>query len=277
MKPAKPILGFGPIGYALLAVALALLWILVSGYDLRYQIMRLINDSLGWNYMYQYVMWYLLANYYCLLSPRFGVLSLVYVLIALHLHPKRVAWWWYVFLAFGAQVTAGWYWWSSGIFRGSTPFPIQFGSTYIQQITAELLIGMVTSVVLWRISRSWFVAWASALIVLWSIGWKAIDWLFPSTMSIEWSNAYPWIGACVYHGLMAYILLQWSIRARFRSRRDDVCQSCGYDLAGLPGNTCPECGSAIEPHPAASSDQTNEHEQSTPSTPRPGADRPASG
>jgi hypothetical protein len=27
------------------------------------------------------------------------------------------------------------------------------------------------------------------------------------------------------------------------------CPQCGYDLAGLPGETCPECGSAIDAPP----------------------------
>lgn len=278
MKPAKPILGFGPIGYALLAVALALLWILLSGYDLRFQIMRLINDYLGWNRLYLYVMWYLIANNNSLLSPRYGLPSLLYVLLALHVYPKRVAWWWYLLLAIGAQVTAGWYLWSGAVWVGRPPFPIQFGSPHIQRIAAEIVIGLATSVLFWRISRSRFVAWASALVVFWSIWWKMVGWVlsYTATNNDYWI-VYWWIGAIVYHGLMAYILLRWSIRARLRSRRDGFCQSCGYDLAGLPGNICPECGSAIEQTLLASSDQMNEHDQSMPSIPQRGTDKPAPG
>jgi len=38
-------------------------------------------------------------------------------------------------------------------------------------------------------------------------------------------------------------------RAMMRRGR---CPQCGYDLAGLPGETCPECGSAIDAPPDAS-------------------------
>lgn len=34
-----------------------------------------------------------------------------------------------------------------------------------------------------------------------------------------------------------------------RSRSVHCCQSCGYNLAGLPATTCPECGASTTPAP----------------------------
>jgi hypothetical protein len=58
-----------------------------------------------------------------------------------------------------------------------------------------------------------------------------------------WSWAF-WIGGALL-GLLGLWLLYWSLlhdRARGRRR----CPKCWYDMAGVPGITCPECGRTVK-------------------------------
>src|SRR5690606_3119238 len=58
------------------------------------------------------------------------------------------------------------------------------------------------------------------------------------------------IPACFVADVMLYAgawyLLLRGIPAlrRWRRRRRGRCEACGYDLAGVPGGVCPECGGA---------------------------------
>ncbi len=52
------------------------------------------------------------------------------------------------------------------------------------------------------------------------------------------------IGAPVLLGLPCFVNAAYAIVGRGKAFGPGLCASCGYDLSGLNGGVCPECGSA---------------------------------
>jgi hypothetical protein len=63
---------------------------------------------------------------------------------------------------------------------------------------------------------------------------RSVTWIYVLRLPM-WAVWLPVIGAASW--------AWWRGRARFGA---GVCQKCGYELAGLNGGACPECGNAIE-------------------------------
>lgn len=59
-----------------------------------------------------------------------------------------------------------------------------------------------------------------------------------------------WLPNFFLTGVIILVLLQGPGRHWWRLHRG-CCTSCGYDLHGLHGRRCPECGSAYTPRPRA--------------------------
>src|SRR5438067_2285937 len=91
-RGVKPLWGFGWAGLALLPVAVALGWVYLSGYDLRFDVQQWINDWLGWQAQYWFVSVWLPGQYFGARDPVVGMVTLMYLLVAMHLHPRRFGW-----------------------------------------------------------------------------------------------------------------------------------------------------------------------------------------
>ncbi len=64
---------------------------------------------------------------------------------------------------------------------------------------------------------------------------------------IRWTNAMPgvgpWVGSTAWHFIVALSMSCW-VRYGYpvHAIRNEFCSNCGYDLVGLSGEICPECG-----------------------------------
>src|SRR5262245_63139651 len=99
MRPAKPLWGFGWVGWCLLPVAAVLAWVYFSGYDLRFHVLKFIADWRGINTLFWFVTGPLMHQYFGLRTPGLSVLGLTYVWVAFWIVPRRVGWWWWTGVA----------------------------------------------------------------------------------------------------------------------------------------------------------------------------------
>ena len=59
------------------------------------------------------------------------------------------------------------------------------------------------------------------------------------------------IWAAVVPGASVVLFWAWRRERKRRYRRPDQCAACGYDLTGNVSGVCPECGTPVQPAPAA--------------------------
>ncbi len=225
----RPILGFGPAGWAAAALLAALVGAILLGVDLHQELQRLLmfrGSYSPWVYYFQYV--HLSQRYACYELPLFGVGTLLYLLPALHVSGvRRLAW--------RAAVVTAWCLvaptlWVSCELGG----PInRFIGWSFAHASPGLLLGVASCSLLWLVTGSKFVAGATLLPTV--AAWIAIDqWNWFSTHLNAVNPG--------WHGAMAAILLAWAIRSRRAQPPAWACLGCGYDLRGSPGGLCPECG-----------------------------------
>ena len=79
------------------------------------------------------------------------------------------------------------------------------------------------------------------------------QWIFklPKSSFVIWSHHLPtepifgfFVNTTIYSMVLSLPLGLFAIRRRLRSRRGK-CAHCGYDLKGVTGNSCPECGTVF--------------------------------
>jgi len=58
------------------------------------------------------------------------------------------------------------------------------------------------------------------------------------------SDTAGWLVATCWHYAVFGSVVLWAVRARMRRLSGSHCAGCGYDLAGIEGPVCPECGRA---------------------------------
>jgi hypothetical protein len=230
-------------------VAAALAWACASGIDLRFLIQKWINDHLGWQADFWLVSVWLPGQNFGLLDPIVGPVTLVYVLIAMHLHPRRFGWWWYAALTAWAVVRPSMLfivsashlarglgsWWSGAVAAGT------WVSGWDLPVCALLLL-CADAALLLALTRSRMVG-AAALTIAggwWSAGWLATKL---SGSFDNWGIGLPWVW--IWHGGLGAAVFWWAVRGRRMAREAWECAACGYDLRGLSCGACPECGAPI--------------------------------
>src|SRR5262245_13152660 len=94
VRSTKPLWGFGWVGLCLLPVAAVLGCVWWTGYDLRHQLLWGVNETLGSRAMMLLVGNWLSWQWTALTVPQFGPFAILYLLLAMHIHPRRFSWRW---------------------------------------------------------------------------------------------------------------------------------------------------------------------------------------
>ena len=248
MRANKPLLGFGPAGWALLAVAIALALVLITGYDLRFRIMKLICDTLGPQAVYDFVVYVIIFHGFnsCSAPPgvEFGLISLCVLLVAMQVDPRRMGVTrWVIAFALGIA-TPPLIAYAEKSLRGA-PFLAGGGGLGWGELYA--FFGILTSVIVAWIMRSWIVL--GGMIALFAGGTTIVWKVYGAAPGTGWANnlaamAFMW----AWNPLLFALLMFIAVRARLDAWPTHACQSCGYDLRGIKTGVCPECGAEARAH-----------------------------
>ena len=258
MRVKKPLLEFGPMGRALLAIAgaLALFYLFQDNPDLialHYIGLVFGSDVESWTKTRLMSAHRLNAIALIGPSPMFGLWGLMAVLLALHIHPARIRWWWHaalIALAAGSPLLGlrGFPYWLHG---GGFPIKVELDLAFLTSysIAYVLLIAVVFGA-----TRSKMVLVGIALICIAStVSVYTVVSRSPNLLYLgSASNGRLWfvIAAWAWNPLLLAVLLSWAIPARIRCRRKTwPCPECQYDMRNLETNTCPECGVVNERAP----------------------------
>lgn len=238
-EPLPRLWGWSWRGWIALGVLGAMLAAMAGGVDLRFQIQKLIHP-LGWRAHNWFIGRYLWDQYWAAWSAGFGLVSLCWMLPALHVGPVRRRAWTYAALAawaligpalrhiqFSAMTTPG-TWLSRLLPSGPWPngaFAISIAMSYLPSLA-----------IVWAATRSWRLALALSL--------SAGVMIVPTGHIVftKLSNTQSMMLAGATNAVLAGVVLAWAIRARKRGAPAHACRACGYDLTGLAIGVCPECG-----------------------------------
>lgn len=238
----KPLWGFGWVGWCLLPVAVFLAWSLISGFDLRQEFLRAIDRWFGIDAVDWIVAYALTAH--SLSDFGFSLVTLCAALVAMHLSPRRFAWWWYFVLTTWALVRPFLVWqlmviWCRPVIGSGVLWAPPWKYTVVMGGSCFIDLAILVA-----LSRSWIVTGGSTLVMALAafLAWTAQASLIQGNSPVGFEA---WLGS--WHAYIAQVLLgtsllAWGLRDRFRSKPPWACGSCGYDLRGLAGDTCPECG-----------------------------------
>jgi hypothetical protein len=244
-RERKPLWGFGPAGWALLLVAAALVWVLITGNDLRHQLLRLINETLGPGAVYWIVSRPLVGHWFAARSAEFNPIALTYVLVAMHVYPRRLRWWWYAALASGMIIAPAAAWVLPSSWRGTRTGP----GLPVTMLATQLGANLAVIAVLCAMVRDRLIA--AGLLAFFVLTATFHWWFWAVAGAASWSGYGAWFAnnaaTPTWHCLLASILLAWAVRERRRVSRPWECQVCRYDLRGVTAARCPECGAESNP------------------------------
>ena len=81
----------------------------------------------------------------------------------------------------------------------------------------------------------------------WGLAWATVDNMFTGLWRMDWYPSGPVIGVKTWFvALVCSLPLAASVVMHRRYVPPGHCRKCRYDLRGLSGETCPECGAASE-------------------------------
>lgn len=243
----KPIWGFGTVGWCGVVMLAVLAGGMVLGVDWLFEFQRVVDRWTGIYSGYNRIAikWH---HYYgiSLRMPSFGLIGLLYLAIALHLYPRRLSIW--ALLAVVVWALA------RPFFVETIVLSIDGWLTRHLPIRPELAGAMALSIaeaptvlLLGALSRSAFVACVSGLTVVVATGVIPVmlsQFATYNTSGQEWMIWAERGAAGLYHIGVGSSLLWWAVRSRRETLREAGarCMKCGYDVRGIAGAVCPECG-----------------------------------
>lgn len=241
----KPLLGFGVVGWIALPILLALIGVVVTGYDLRYQIQRLIADAFGIRVLFDFTIYVIIGTGMGAGTwppvGRFGPVAMSIVLVALWIHPRRVG-----------VIRTGLIW-ALGLVGPALAYRLATDRA-VRRLADDTatweLVGIVwlalAATLIWLATRSWRVGALAALCLALPLAGDLTSFLamtddIPRVLGqVVQYQAHL---ALAMHAGLALVLIPWSVHARRHVVPDFCCPRCGYDIRGLPP-PCPECGSS---------------------------------
>ena len=261
MKPRrrihKPLLGFGPAGYVLAAIFLALLIPSLAGVDMQYETQKLITVLFGADAMMRATA-YGQIFYLQQFDMGINLITACAGLVAFKIAPSRIkrrnqlAWFclsalWIAptLILYNAIVQV---YGHSTIHSGLKSIYLTMSLGTLGVTVAGLFAGYITR------SKIVSIGWAIALVLnLLQIGqlytgfYTWFDWPLISLGSFWISTSFIFFYLC-----SSGSLLLWAILERRKPIPESLCHNCDYDLAGLaPSAPCPECGKAPTPNKPA--------------------------
>ena len=230
----KPVVGFGPIGYVLAALLIALVVGVVCDGGVGFFFLDALHRTLGDKAMYWFVGQWLPWAWFQIREPGFGLAGLGVVLVLCHFSPRRVSIWAYLLLGAWGLLAP-----SVLFIAYRIPSP-PFGPFMLHAATdVACTVG-----VLWCIMRRGRPAILAAcgLSLAHGVFLGGTALLPPSSTG---AMLLPFLA--LYYGALIAPLLWWAGIERARRRAllaNTVGRSCGYDLRGLGASPviCPECG-----------------------------------
>src|ERR1044071_2202214 len=237
-KGAKPLWGFGWAGWVLLGIAASLAWAYITGYDLRFKVLELINGMFGIKAVYWTVLNPCVHQFFGLEWPGFGWWSVMYSLAAVHIHPRRTGWWWIVTVGWAAIRPSIWF---HAVARPGGVVAAVMAASFglLDHDGAALTVCGVADVALMLLITR------SRLVVGTLIGATAAAIAGERLLTLRSAALQEWqmmASVAAWNAIVGSSMLWWAVRARLRRARPGFCAACGYDLRGLPDPRCPECG-----------------------------------
>ena len=242
MHVEKPLLGFGWMGWVLLAIAGALVVVWVTGYDLQYQLLAITHALFGDYGVYSVSAYLIYQGISCTHEnslAQFSLWGLCASLIVLHIYPKRISLWRVIPLIVWAV--------SAPILNHSISRLIHNALPDSTSIFVSVNIAYATDyaivcIMLWFMSRSLRVAVGVSVLFGVTIVFTVISTRYLLQFRPGWLVALERIYLLAWNPLLLAILLSWAIPARIRYNRWWLCFKCGYNMRDLESTTCPECG-----------------------------------
>lgn len=252
------LLGFGPWGYTLVGVFIAvLLWGLLSP-DPQHQFISLVDRLFGIKATVWVVVWPMVSNYLALQYFPFHLGFASVLSLAVFVSSRRMTIFGHVAIFLVGLLCVRLWFWSISFYQSNliNEFPFLF-IEILNPIDHKAAVGaMITNiaagVVLGVLCRSWVVSLATASLGLFAVfdphlvpGYLFILQFPPLGTSFDVSTnlalAYAW-----YAGILFF--WAWRVRSKIPAHTSG-CENCGYDLTSLASKLCPECGTPIEKPP----------------------------
>lgn len=231
------------MGWCLLPLLAALILVVVTGYDLQYQLLAWINRAFGPAAVTMLVSGWMVWQWLAWMGTGCSLFTLPAVLLGMHLHPRRFGWWyvavvgWCLMRPAIPMMLITWTraigpWWNGGLVG-------TIWQTGWNMPVIAFALWAADAAVLGLLTRSRIVAAIAALAgVMTPAGFVGFHFHLPLD---NWLLSTPWFWG--WHFVVGASLLWWGFWARRTQKPPYECLACGYDLRGGHGPVCPECGS----------------------------------
>ncbi|MBS0195412.1 MAG: hypothetical protein JSR77_01510 [Planctomycetes bacterium] len=220
-------------------VLLGLVAMLAAGLDPRHELIALVNRFGGWRRTTELVSSVLPAFRFMGLDwPIWGPAFLPVVFVAWFASPRTVSGWWPAVGTLGALVVPVALWSRAIGFFGKT---VGLGSDgVVTPVSAAVALGLAVTaalvgVMLGSAKRGalWLAPQLALLAVSGILTWKGGAWAEPLVLYCIPITA---------HAASLVLVVAWATADAWPRLRERGCGMCGYDLRGVRGEVCPECG-----------------------------------
>lgn len=126
------------------------------------------------------------------------------------------------------------------------------GRTYFTVGAAVVIASPVAAPAVWKLTRRW---WVAGLVPVAACAAGVWFWWFEKRTHGPWYIRSEGLAillsiatsAALWHLWIGGALWVWAVKIGRRSAREHsgCCTACGYSLAGLAGDRCPECGRRV--------------------------------